>query len=104
MSAELKDQETDDSTGNSALNAGHDAPGSVSSHGISRQPGNETDEEETDEDEEEDVEPNLKYIRLTTNLASVYRNGDSTSCFITSGDKMVCMPERKKMKYSKMVS
>ena len=45
-------------------------------------------EEEGDQDEDED-EPKLKYHRLTGSLSSVYRNGDATSCFLVSGDKMV---------------
>jgi hypothetical protein len=46
-------------------------------------------EAEEDEDEEED-EPKLKYARLTSSLAPVYRNGDATSSFLVAGDKMVC--------------
>ncbi|GAB7351365.1 hypothetical protein MBLNU459_g2048t1 [Dothideomycetes sp. NU459] len=45
----------------------------------------DSDEEE---DEEED-EPRLKYSKLTGGLASVYRNGDATSCFLLAGDKMI---------------
>ena len=45
-------------------------------------------EDEEDEDEEED-EPKLKYHRFTGNLGSLYRNGDATSSFLVSGDKMV---------------
>lgn len=44
--------------------------------------------EDEDEDEEED-EPKLKYNRLTGSLGAVYRNGDATSSFLVSGDKMV---------------
>jgi vacuolar protein sorting-associated protein 41 len=44
--------------------------------------------EEGEQDEDED-EPRLKYHRLTGSLSSVYRNGDATSCFLVSGDKMV---------------
>jgi hypothetical protein len=44
--------------------------------------------EEGDQEEDED-EPKLKYHRLTGSLSSVYRNGDATSCFLVSGDKMV---------------
>lgn len=46
--------------------------------------------EESDGDEEED-EPKLKYARLTSHLAPVYRNGDATSAFLVAGDKMVCV-------------
>lgn len=48
----------------------------------------EETEEDDDEDSEED-EPKLKYARLTSNLGSVYRNGDATSTFLVAGDKMV---------------
>ena len=41
------------------------------------------------EDEDEEDEPKLKYERLTGNLGAVYRNGDATSSFLVSGDKMV---------------
>ena len=45
---------------------------------------------EDDEDEiEEEIEPRLKYNPLTRNLSGVYRNGDATSSFLVSGDKMV---------------
>ena len=47
-------------------------------------------EPETDEEEEEDEEePQLKYTKLTGNLASVYRGGDDTSASFVGGDKMV---------------
>lgn len=47
------------------------------------------DEDEEDDDDEEDEEPRLKYVRLTQNLGSVYRNGDATSACLVAGDKMV---------------
>jgi len=47
-------------------------------------------QEEDEDDDEEDREPNLKYTRLTSSVASLYRNGDSTSAFAVTGDKMVC--------------
>lgn len=47
--------------------------------------------DEADEEGEEDREPNLKYTRLTSSVASLYRNGDSTSAFVVTGDKMVCL-------------
>lgn len=51
------------------------------------------DEDEDDEDDDdEDEEPRLKYARLTTNLGSLYRNGDATSAFLVAGDKMVGAP------------
>ena len=50
----------------------------------------EEDEDDEDKEEEEEREPNLKYTRLTPNLAPVYRGGESTSSFLVAGDKMVC--------------
>ena len=47
------------------------------------------DQEDMETEEEEDTEPRLKYSRLTSSLASVYRSADSTSAFVVSGDKMV---------------
>lgn len=49
----------------------------------------EESEEESDDEEEDEDEPKLKYARLTSHLAPVYRNGDATSCFMVAGDKMV---------------
>ena len=48
-------------------------------------------EEEDEDEDEEEREPNLKYTRLTSSVASLYRNGDSTSAFAVTGDKMVCI-------------
>ncbi|CAG8950839.1 hypothetical protein HYFRA_00003056 [Hymenoscyphus fraxineus] len=53
----------------------------------------EEDEDEEDDDadtdgEEDEEEPKLKYARLTSSLAPVYRNGDATSAFLVAGDKM----------------
>src|SRR6266516_4492717 len=50
----------------------------------------EEGEEEGDGDDDEDEEPRLKYARLTGSLSAIYRNGDATSCFLVTGDKMVC--------------
>ncbi|KAK6582499.1 hypothetical protein PZA11_004907 [Diplocarpon coronariae] len=47
----------------------------------------ESDEDSGDEDDDEE-EPKLKYARLTSHLAPVYRNGDATSSFMVAGDKM----------------
>lgn len=47
------------------------------------------DEEAEEEEDEADEEPKLKYTRLTSSLAPVYRNGDATSTFLVAGDKMV---------------
>ena len=46
-------------------------------------------EPELEEDEDEEEEPKLKYVKLTSSLGSVYRNGDATSSFAVAGDKMV---------------
>jgi hypothetical protein len=46
-------------------------------------------EDTEDDEEEEEEEPKLKYARLTSYLAPVYRNGDATSIFLVAGDKMV---------------
>ncbi|RKF59700.1 Vacuolar protein sorting-associated protein 41-like protein [Erysiphe neolycopersici] len=48
----------------------------------------DTDEDEDEDTEEEEEEPKLKYVRMTTKLGSVYRNGDATSAFVVAGDKM----------------
>jgi vacuolar protein sorting-associated protein 41 len=45
--------------------------------------------EDEEEDDEDDDEPKLKYARLTSQLGSVYRNGDAMSAFLVAGDKMV---------------
>jgi hypothetical protein len=47
------------------------------------------DDDDDDEADEADEEPKLKYTRLTSSLAPVYRNGDATSAFLVAGDKMV---------------
>ena len=49
----------------------------------------EDDDDEEDEDDEEETEPTLKCARLTSSVSSIYKNGDSTSTFLVSGDKMV---------------
>ncbi|KAH8673522.1 WD domain-containing protein [Xylariales sp. PMI_506] len=68
----------------------------ASGDGHGRAGANDDDEDEEDDDEEEeeetddeDDEPRLKYARLTQHLSAVYRNGDMTSAFLVSGDKMV---------------
>lgn len=48
-----------------------------------------TEQDSDDDDDDADEEPKLKYIRLTSNLLSLYRNGDATSTFLVAGDKMV---------------
>ncbi|KAJ9651013.1 Vacuolar protein sorting-associated protein 41 [Neophaeococcomyces mojaviensis] len=47
------------------------------------------DDDDEEEEEEEEEEPRLKYAPLTKNLGMVYRNGDATSTFMVSGDKMI---------------
>ena len=46
--------------------------------------------EEEEEDDEDEDEPRLKYGSLTKSVGGRYRNGDATSTFSLSGDKMVC--------------
>lgn len=46
-------------------------------------------EDEDDDDDNEVEEPKLKYSRFTEYLSGVYRNGDASSTFLVSGDKMV---------------
>jgi hypothetical protein len=48
-----------------------------------------TDEDNEEREEGYEEEPKLKYARLTSHLAPVYRNGDMTSVFLVAGDKMV---------------
>ena len=48
-----------------------------------------SEEHSSDDEEEEDEEPRLKYASMTKSLGAVYRNGDATSAFLVSGDKMV---------------
>lgn len=59
------------------------------SHAKPAQHDSEADDGDDDDDDEADEEPKLKYTRLTSNLAPVYRNGDATSSFLVAGDKMV---------------
>lgn len=59
------------------------------SNGQESATGTEQETEEEDDDDSDD-EPKLKHKRLTENLNTVYRNGDSTSSFMLAGDKMVC--------------
>ena len=49
----------------------------------------DSDEDGDEDGDEADEEPKLKYTRLTSSLAPVYRNGDATSTFLVAGDKMV---------------
>lgn len=69
---------------------GRDADESVPRTPISDDESSDEDAEvEDDDDEDQDDEPKLKYNRLTERLSPVYRNGDSTSSFLVSGDKVV---------------
>lgn len=49
----------------------------------------EDDDDDGDDIDDADEEPKLKYTRLTSSLAPVYRNGDATSTSMVAGDKMV---------------
>lgn len=69
-------------------------PGSIDTTeaGTYAEGGNGPEEEvESSEEEEEEREPNLKYTRLTSNISKIYNGGDSTSSFLVTGDKMVCL-------------
>jgi hypothetical protein len=65
-----------------------DSRGSANSGNEQQEVAEDRDEEE-DEDEDEDEEPRLKYIRLTGQLPTIYRGGDTTSTFVAAGDKLV---------------
>jgi len=71
---------------------GHDVSATEPPSGAESSPARppETDDEEDEEEEDEEKEPNLKYTRLTSSVASLYRSGDSSSAFAVTGDKMVC--------------
>ena len=56
---------------------------------IERQDGYGERDMDDDDDDVGAEEPRLKYVRLTERLGGVYRNGDATSTFLVSGDKMV---------------
>ena len=53
-------------------------------------PSDEDEEDDTSDggSDEEEEEPRLKYANLTRNVSPLYRNGDATSAFVVSGDKM----------------
>jgi hypothetical protein len=53
---------------------------------------NHDDGGEDEETESPEEEPKLKYHRLTPNITTVYRGGDSASSFLVSGDKIVSFP------------
>ena len=52
-------------------------------------PQSTADESEEDDGDDEEEESRLKYATLTRNVSSIYRNGDATSAFHVSGDKMI---------------
>ena len=85
MAADPEDHETAIATHEEALRRRAFSNGQESATGTEQ----ETKEEEEDDDDSDD-EPKLKHKRLTENLNTVYRNGDSTSSFMLAGDKMVC--------------
>jgi vacuolar protein sorting-associated protein 41 len=62
-----------------------DIPSSI--HDDSRE--SQDDGADDEETEGPDEEPKLKYHRLTDSLTSAYKNGDATSSFLVSGDKLV---------------
>ena len=85
MAAEPKEEELTAALGDGVLQQ-HDA------NNCEEDVDRESEEDEADEedgDEDADEEPKLKYTRLTSSLAPVYRNGDATSTFMVAGDKMV---------------
>lgn len=61
----------------------------VQAHKTPETPGARGSAEDEEDEDEEDDEPKLKYNRFTGSLGSLYRNGDATSSFLMSGDKMV---------------
>lgn len=64
----------------------HDAP---EPKPVQDSSGEEEDDEDTvDGGSDDEEEPRLKYANLTRNVSPLYRNGDATSAFVVSGDKM----------------
>ena len=51
--------------------------------------GGDEEEEEEEEEEEDGAEAKLKYAKLTSHLANIYRGRDSTSTFLVAGDKYI---------------
>ena len=58
-------------------------------HDISPTAKNHAGEGEEDEEEEDDTEPHLKYTKLTSHLNATFKNKDSASTCLTSGDKLI---------------
>lgn len=69
-----------------------DHNGSIQTEDDNAKQAGDTAEGGGSEDDDDDEEPQLKYAYLTKHLGSVYRNGDATSVFHSTGDKMVCYP------------
>ena len=51
--------------------------------------GENEEEDEEEEEGEEEEEPRLKYANITKHLGPLHRNGDASSAFLVSGDKMI---------------
>lgn len=76
----------------SARSAYHDTPNGAQDEGSATAAASDAAQDEGNDDndeEEEEREPILKYTKLTSHFANVYRNGDSTSAFLVTGDKLV---------------
>lgn len=81
-------QETDDDDG--SVKVVKSPPHTPRKKGSNQDPGDISSSDDVDdEDEEEDEEPRLKYVSLTKNQGSLYRNADAVSAFLVGGDKMV---------------
>ncbi|OCL14860.1 hypothetical protein AOQ84DRAFT_308186, partial [Glonium stellatum] len=85
MAADPEEHETAIAAHEEALGRHASSNGQASTVSTER----ETEGEEEEEDDDSDDEPKLKHKRLTENLNTVYRNGDSTSSFMLAGDKMI---------------
>lgn len=62
-----------------------------------------TSEDDEEDEEEEETEPSLKYTKLTGSLSQIYRNRDSTSAALVSGDKMVGDTKRECLNLKEML-
>ena len=72
-----------------AVEGSHKATSRLGKHRPSNHDRKPSSSEDEEEDEEEETEPSLKYTKLTGSLGHIYRNRDSTSTSLVSGDKMV---------------
>lgn len=70
-------------------NASADTQAVLPSTGPPPKPSQTSSLRSEDDEDEEEIEPRLKYTKLTAQLASIYRKDDSTSACLTSGDKLV---------------